>query len=265
MRHRTHPVSRIERVASVATATGVTVGTVLVVLIVPGQTFLVGMAPPALDDRRVSEHVVYVVPPPATLLPPARQVMRSPARRTSSRRERASVLLADTASLSNSTAPAEPAMRTTSPARAAAGAPAAGAIVGFTRTNPEPIRFDSVLRVESQRLTTGLATGKIKPPPLTQAEIDAKWRAEAFDVAAARGAGTPLRRTMVGGSIPVPLPFGGPSKKQRQRDRAIFAELQTTLALRQKKVDSIVAARHRRADSLTRVSDSLRQRTRPPS
>jgi len=128
-------------------------------------------------------------------------------------------------------------------------------MVGFTHRSSEPIRFDSAVRALSESLSTGLATGRIKPPPLTQAERDAKWRDEAFEVVAARGAGVPVRRTMAGGSVPVGLPFGGPSRKQRERDRAIAAQLMAIRALRQHRVDSVVAARQRRqADSLARVT-----------
>jgi hypothetical protein len=115
----------------------------------------------------------------------------------------------------------------------------------------------------SDSLGVGLATGRLKPPPLTQAERDAKLRAEAFEVVAARAAGVPLRRTMAGGSIPVPLPFGGPSRKERERDRAIEAQLKGVRALRQLRVDSVVAARRRGIDSLAHVADSLRLAPRP--
>jgi hypothetical protein len=65
--------------------------------------------------------------------------------------------------------------------------------------------------------------------------------------------------TTSAGGISVPLPFGGPSKKQRERDRAIEAQLKVLRALRQQRIDSVVASRKRRlADSLARVADSLR-------
>jgi hypothetical protein len=111
-------------------------------------------------------------------------------------------------------------------------------------------------------LATRLATGRLEPPPPSQAAIDAKWRDQAFEVAASRASGVPVRQ-MGGGSISVPLPFGGPSRKQRERDRAIEAELKPMRALRQQRVDSVVAARQRRrADSLARVTESLRPHIR---
>jgi hypothetical protein len=96
-----------------------------------------------------------------------------------------------------------------------------------------------------------------KPLPPTQAEVDAKARDEAFEAVAARGAGEPVRTTMAGGSIAVGLPGGGPSK-QRERDRAIFADIQKIHAQRQLRIDSVVAAR-KRADSLIRLADSSRK------
>ena len=119
----------------------------------------------------------------------------------------------------------------------------AGARVGFTRPSDSlgaPARVD------------------FKPLPPTQAEIDAKARDEAFEAVAARGAGVPVRTTMAGGSIAVGLPGGGPSKKQRERDRAIFADIQKIRAARQLRIDSVVAAR-KRADSLVRLADSSRK------
>jgi hypothetical protein len=65
---------------------------------------------------------------------------------------------------------------------------------------------------------------------------------------------------MVGASIPVGLPLGGPSNKQRARDRALFEALQKTVALRQQKAESIAAVRKRRVDSLAQLADSGRRR-----
>jgi hypothetical protein len=143
--------------------------------------------------------------------------------------------------------------------RASAGAPVAAAIAGFTRPS-EPVRFDSAIGEFDKRFKEGVLSGVLKPPPPTQAEIDAKYREQAFEAIVARAGGVPARTLTPMGSIPVPLPFGGPSKKQRERDRAIFAELQKSVALRQQKADSIAAARKRRADSLAQLADSGRRR-----
>ena len=155
--------------------------------------------------------------------------------------------------------------RTTAPAippsapPVAAGAPAAAAMVGFTRPS-EPTKFDSAISAMDKTFKEGLASGLLRPPPPTQDEIDAKLRAEALEAIAARGAGVPVRQVMVGGSIPVGLPGGGPSNKQRARDRAIFAELQKTVVLRQQKAESIATVRKRRVDSLAQLADSGKRR-----
>lgn len=276
---RRHQVSRIERLASFAAAVGVTAGIALLVLAAPGSSFVrAPVAAPAPDARQLSEHVVYVAqlvpaPLPAPMVAathsPTRSSARTELRLVDPPRARArgpappvdsAVIASEAADPRATTTPRE----ATSPSRASGGAPAAGAMVGFRRPSSPPIRFDSAVRVLSESLSTGLATGRLEPPPPTQAERDAKWRAEAFEVVAARGAGGPVRRTMAGGGIGVPLPFGGPSRKQRERDRAIAAQLMAIRALRQQRVDSAVAARaRRRADSLARVTDSLRRGTRP--
>jgi len=115
----------------------------------------------------------------------------------------------------------------------------------------------------SESLAIGLKTGRLDAAP-TQEERDAKLRAESFEIADAHGKGEPVRQTMAGGSIAVPLPFGGPSRKQRERDRALGAELMVMRAVRQARIDSIVAARQRRrTDSLARIADSMRAGARP--
>jgi hypothetical protein len=271
MRSGPPQVSGIERVASLAVASGVTVGIALLVLGALAPTLVRRTAGTSgLDGRRLSEQLVFVsptiVPAPAAAVVPPRQARRSApqaaARATDATTAREPAPARDTMSVRPPVA-TPTAVGPSSAPPASAGAPVASAVVGFTRTS-QPIRFDSVLRTMSDSIAIGLASGVLKPPPLTQAEKDAKWRDEAFEVAAARASGAPLRRTMAGGSIPVPLPFGGPSRKQRERDRAIEAELKPIRALRQQKVDSIVAARERRrADSLAHLPDSLRPAARP--
>jgi hypothetical protein len=109
-------------------------------------------------------------------------------------------------------------------------------------------------RVASREgLADGLATGRLKTPSPTQAEVDAKWSDQALEVAASRASGAPVHQMIGGVSVPAPLPFGGPSRKQRERDRAIEAELKSIRARRQQRVDSVVAERRRRADSLARA------------
>jgi hypothetical protein len=272
MHLRTPPISRVERVASLAAAVSVTLATAVLVVATsrPSVAGVDGAAPSTRDAGRESEHVVYVTPPaPIRRVAPSRQGARVSGPSdvqpviTSPSRGMETDLIHDSASVS-AAATNEATVRTGSTTRSTAGAPVASAMVGFRRTS-QPVRFDSVLRTMTDSIGIGLATGVLKPPPLTQAEKDAKWRDEAFEVAAARNSGVPLRHTMAGGSIPVPLPFGGPSRKQRERDRAIEGQLKVMRGLRQQKVDSIVAARQRRrADSLARAADSLRHEAPSP-
>ena len=267
MRRPSHQPSRIERVATFAAASGLTVGTALVVFgaLVPRVT-RPSASTSALDARPVSEQLVFVSAPISRV--PAPAVVATRERRVSSSQADSRAVVASPATESAALPPPDTSsskpsgavpvlMETKSEPRATAGAPVASAVVGFVRTS-RPVRFDSVLRRVTDSIGIGLAVGAIKPPPPTQAETDAKWRDEAFEVAAARTSGVPLRRTMAGSSIAVPLPFGGPTRKQRERDRAIEAELKPIWALRQQKVDSIKAARQRGADSLARLPDSLR-------
>jgi hypothetical protein len=258
MRRPSHQPSSIERVATFVAACGLTVGTALVVFgaLVPRVT-RPSASTSALDARQVSEQLVFVSPPISRAPTPAVVAMRQRRRSSSQADSRAAVAspaiesavlpLSDTSS-SKASGTVPVLMETKSEPRATAGAPVASAVVGFPRSS-RPVRFDSVLRRVTDSIGVGLAVGAIKPPPPTQAETDAKWHEQAFEVAAARTSGVPLRHTMGGSSIAVPLPFGGPTRKQRERDRAIEAELKPIWALRQQKVDSIKAARQRRADS----------------
>ena len=241
-------------------------------ILAPGSGVLAAFRPrptsPSVPDR-----VVYVAPPPVARPLPAIDRVRSD---DTNRRTRASADVRTTAGsgIVEPNAPVDTTagrpdpirtVPTTSPTppssspRVAAGAPAASAIVGFTRP-AEPLKFDSATSAVNKRFKEGLASGLLQPPPPTQDEIDAKLRAEALEAIVARGAGAPVPRVMVGSSIPVGLPGGGPSNKQRARDRAIFAELQKTVALRQQKAESIAIVRKRRVDSLAQLADSGKRR-----
>ena len=272
MRRRPYAVSTLERAASFAAASGVTVGAALLVLAALVPRFgAPSTIAPATEVRNAAERVVFVASPtPAPVVVPATRPLPPPTATssvpavTSPQHESIAGSVRDTTSGAvaaprrDSRASSTGTLPTTNAQTATAGAPAAIASVGF-RLPSRPLRLDSALRSMTDSVGNGLATGALKPPPLTQAEIDAKWRAEAFEVAAARGAGEPVRRPMAGGSIPVPLPFGGPSRKARERDRAIEAQLKVSRAIRQARLDSVVTARKRRTDSLARIADSTRR------
>jgi hypothetical protein len=267
MPNRPSQLTRIERLTSLVTAIVVTLGVVLLVLAaqVAGRTTSSRSAP--ARDPTV-ERVVYVAPPPPALTVARRPALRTrprrapaanatplsepaaaPTRDTASSAAKADVpLVTPGASVADSALGGAPGTRSANAARSTAGAPVTSARAGFTHGPVE-----------------GVGPPPFKPLPPTQAEIDTKWRDQAFEVAAARGAGVPVRMTTAAGGVSVPLPFGGPSKKQRERDRAIEAELKVSRALRQQRIDSVVAARKNRlADSLARASDSLRSETASP-
>jgi hypothetical protein len=147
---------------------------------------------------------------------------------------------------------------------AADGLPS-GVSAGFSRRRHEPIDFDSALRSVHDNLAAMLSGGQLKRLPLKQTDLDAQARAKALASIAARGAGVPIAHGIAGGGhIDTPLPFGGPSRKQRIRDSTINAQTKETLARVQRRLDSAMATRERRlTDSLAHVEDSLRGDTRP--
>lgn len=266
-------VSRVERVMSVVTAIGATVLAGLAMMLAPGRGFLAAFSPRPAPSR-ASDRVVYVVP--ATVVKQRPTIVRSvvgaaatasrstvlPPTTASAQVVESNAVPLDTAASRPNSARVDPTASPTKPTtatRAAAGAPAASAAVAFSRPS-EPTRFDSAIADVNRKFKEGLASGLLQPPPPTQDEIDAKLRAQAFEAIAARGAGVPVPRVMVGASIPVGLPLGGPSNKQRARDRALFEALQKTVALRQQKAESIAAVRKRRVDSLAQLADSGRRR-----
>ena len=125
--------------------------------------------------------------------------------------------------------------------------------------------FDSALRSVRENLAATLSGGQLKRLPLKQTDHDVQARAEALASIAARGAGVPIAHGIAGGGhIDTPLPFGGPSRKQRERDSTINAQTKEILARVRRRLDSAMATRERRhTDSLAHVEDSLRVDTRP--
>lgn len=146
---------------------------------------------------------------------------------------------------------------------ASVGALSREVTVGFPRGRSEPVRFDSALRAMHDDLVAGLAAGAFDSPALAQAQRDEQLRARARAAIAARSAGVPISPGMVaGGKIAVPLPFGGPSRAQRERERAVNAVTVKILARVRQRLDSVAAARRARSmDSLAYLADSLRRDT----
>jgi hypothetical protein len=264
----------IERIASFVAALALTAAAALFAAFAPGKGFLSTLGQ-RLNVEPAVDRVVYIAPRPDEI--PQKAIDRPRTVVTSARPSAgvnpvvpSSSSIDQPSSTDSTTARAGdvrpvPGGRPTTPntnnavsPRVSAGAPAAAAIVGFTRPS-KPVRFDSAIAEFDKKFKEGALAGVLKPPPPTQAEIDAKYREQALEAIVARAGGVPARTLTPMGSIPVPLPFGGPSRKQRERDRAIFAELQKSVALRQQKADSIAAARKRRVDSLAQLADSGRR------
>lgn len=92
-------------------------------------------------------------------------------------------------------------------------------------------------------------------PPMSKAERDSIARAVITAAAAAGGSeshpASSLPPGAVGVSLPVGLPGGGPTRAQRERARALDADVSSRLARIRARTDSIVAAR--RHDSVARV------------
>ena len=270
MRIRPDPASRRERVASIAAATAITVGAAVLVL-VPGRPrrFAEPLALSVHNASQPPERLEYAIaptPPVAPVLPPTH-----PKRRVQSpdiAKSEAVItppiappVVADTgtgappkaAAFSETTAG-------TASWRSTISAPAMGSAGAFFHRDAAPIHYDSALGVVRDSLRSEFAGGRPRSAPQTQAERDAQLRAQALAAFAGRNsAGTSPRMISGGASVPIGLPFGGPSREARERDRAIAAQNKEIQARIQRRVDSTLAARRQRhVDSLARVDHATR-------
>ena len=279
VRLRMPRVAHIERVASIALAMAATVATGIFVIAAPGRFTLV----PTRDTRRsaneVAERLRYIVASDrapvtaplrhATLLsrPPeprrdTSSSLQEPVQDPEMKQLKATPDAVFSFRAQNAIVPVDSMARAATPQLSAAGAPLAGLTVGFTAHPSRPMRFDSALQAVHDSFGIRLRDHRIAASALTQAERDEQLRARALDGVAANGAGLPSQLgTMSGGGVAVGLPFGGPSREQRERDRRDYARAKEMLARVQRRADSVVAARRRRyADSLAQVADSQRRR-----
>lgn len=293
MRLRIDPVSRIERVVSIAVATVATVAGALLVLSAPASPSV-----PALvrDGGQVSEHLAFLIAPLPSTVAPARSVVQrsstdesrggaSPQRlKETSLRNGDTVESATTEAMSRSNIRVEMALPDTgsrwrSPAvspllspnpmtneksERTAGSSGVGpngrfwaTASAFVRRHP-PMSFDSALRVVRGDLAASIAEGQLKRTPSTQADRDMQSRSDALADVAASSAGRPMTHTMSGGGrIDAPLPFGGPSRKHRERDSTINAQTMEMLSRLRRRADSAEVTQQRRhADSLARIEHS---------
>jgi hypothetical protein len=258
--------------ASIVLACLVTVVSTAVLIAAPARFALTS---PTVRQRvsAVPEHVVYVAGqtvPPAVMAAhevSAPRAILSSSDTLSTKSENASVSIQASASPTPAAVTPSADPRATAGAATAApvGAPATGLTVGFSSRRPGQIHYDSALGAVQDKLAATIEAARGGRPAPSQAERDEQMRAEARDAVAARGAGTPnAPGAMAAGGIAVPLPFGGPSNAQRERDRRAYEDTKRMMARVQRRADSVVAARRRRfADSLAQVADSQLRRARP--
>lgn len=298
MRFRSDPVSLMERIASTAMATGITVSATLLMLAASSSRFVpTSSSTVRLGTALPQEQLTYIIPRHPTLAQtPARQATGQRSRASplpqpsSTRTEQVTIphaIVADSAPLAasnpartrSSTSDAEDPWvhralfrlhgpdsasdrvtmaRPSYSSGAHTGIPASGGAVGFPRASSASIRFDSALAAVHDKLATGLSTGAFNTPSVKQDQLDAQLRAKAAAAIAAKGAGVPIPSGMIGGGIAAPLPFGGPSREQRERDSVINAVTAKRLAHVRQRLDSAAAARRgRSSDSLEQIADSL--------
>lgn len=196
MRIHTDPVSRTERIASIALATGVTVASAVLVLASARPRFVPVWAPVATRHAEpLAEQLAYLVTTPAPTVAPARSAESRHAV-TSRTRERAPKPHADVDSASGAEIPRL--TTPTQPAIADTGAPwPAPAMSPLLWPDTEPIRFDSARRALHGNLADTLAAGQHENPSLTQTDRDAQLRAAALATIAARGAGLHIARLRI--------------------------------------------------------------------
>jgi hypothetical protein len=277
-------------VASIAVATAITVGTALLVFASLRPRRVAESAPAQVHDAgQVTERLAYVIAraagsPVAPMRLPAHPrshvqsqyiTKSSPRAQTSSEAvippSIAPSGVADTGTGSPPrTVPPLAAPKAAAPSELTTGvarwwttfgrAPAFGNAKGLFHRDAEPMDFDSALRVVRDSLYDEFAAGRPRSVPLTQAERDAQWRAQALAAFAERNIGELNPRAIsAGASVSIGLPFGGPSHETRERDRAIYAQTKEIQARIQRRVDSTLAARRQRhVDSLARVDHQTR-------
>jgi hypothetical protein len=270
VRRPTDRTTRAQRFATLALSGAWTACAVLLLFAGPRPGRLIERLSATRDPAPAGERVVYVVTEPTT--EPAASAPVSP--RPSSRPARATPR-ADTASRTAAPAPPAPtgtpstlpripttllppdpsrdASASSRDVRASAGAPAAAVVSGFSRPR------DSLAADSSKHVVRGaMSAGRVRAAVVEQALRDEEMRAQARAAMAARAAGTPDPPAVAGTGIYLPLPFGGPSRKQRERDRAVHARTLEMLGRLHRKADSLAARRRRTADSVVVPRDSTR-------
>ncbi|HKV51041.1 MAG TPA: hypothetical protein VJO52_07575 [Gemmatimonadaceae bacterium] len=248
MRFRADTISRTDRVASAAAASGLTLASALLVLTSqsPRLTAMSDSAP-RHDVERAADHVTYVSPVAHRAVTHAPPAVRSNARlsprpRVASPTRENVTPAARPAAASDSSAGARPLPNRTPPAVSAFQRQ-------WTAHGVSPLLLPGA---PSEPASAGASTprGATIRIPVSDVDRDAQLRAKAREAIAAQAAGSPLPTTPGGISIDAPIPFGGPSNAQRKRDSTINAQTKAVLVRVRQRLDSIAAARRRQhADS----------------
>ena len=247
MRLRTDHVSKADRVASTAAASGVTIATAFVVLTSVSARVLPTSSPAPEHDAERAHRIAYVSP---AAKPPVVRTKSEVTRRAhvSPRPEPAAPVR------SRITAPSpDPVVPDSSAGAEASPNATRSAISDFERR--WTAHGVSPLLLPSTPTAPASAGGGTPPAPAVRipdsgVNHDAQLRAQEMADRAARAAGAPMSPSAHGISIPAPIPFGGPSNAQRKRDSTINAQTKAVLVRVRQRLDSIAAARRHRADSL---------------
>lgn len=253
MRLRADPVSKTDRVASTAAASGVTIATALAVLLsVPARMVPVA-SPASTHDAERAPRIAYLRPAAPPPVVHSRSAVR-PSARESPRTEVAAPARDQLA------APQRDPVAPDSSAGARPSPNAARSATSdferrWTAHGVSPLLLPGTPTAPLYGAGTRAPGATVHVPP-SAVDHDAQLRAQEMADRAAQAAGAPLPPSGQRGiSIDAPIPFGGPSNAQRKRDSTINAQTKAVLVRVRQRLDSIAAARRRRADSLAAVEE----------
>src|SRR6185312_12042900 len=229
MRLRAVPVSRVDRIASTAAASGMTIAAALLVFTSAPSRFVPVAAPAGSHEADpAAQRIAYVRPLPTAAPPTDERRAREPR---------------PNATVADSSAGTQAPDRTSPPS-----------VSRFEREwtahGISPLLLPNGGGAPASGGSAHVPSALFTVPP--QADRDAQLRAQAMADMAAKAAGAPMSPSARGGvTLDAPIPFGGPSRAQRKRDSTINAQTKAALQRIWQRLDSIAAARRRHhADSL---------------
>lgn len=255
MRIRAEPISRSDRVASTAAASGVTIAAALLIFTSTPRFTALPSTDSASATAPAADRLTYVSP---AATPPVRQV-RTPVRATA--RVSTTSRVAFPAHAEAAPPPQHIAADSSASAQPSVSPPHS-ATSDFERRwtahGVSPLLLPGSSG-EPAYARGGMSPGAMVHVPTTGIDRDAQLRARAQEAMAAHAAGDPMSPTPQGGvSIDAPIPFGGPSRAQRKRDSTINAQTKAVLVRVRQRLDSIAAARRRQRADSSGAADSSR-------